>query len=388
MILLNLKVDNVYMFNNFEIDFTYPKKIVNSPIEYEYLAEAPKINYKKINIIMGSNASGKTTLGKLLCDLQNFLLGQNGNFIRHRNDATRPGEVNMLFALLGYIYEYKIVFDGEKIEEKIKKIKLFKSYNFKKVKSKLDKLKYLTEEYEFDVELPVISKLCTNNKIVLGDNLITYAKYFKSTMGFYYRFATFTEKSNAITKMTDTLLKNIEICLKTIDPSIEGVRKSSSRGLSEEEVMDEKGYMIIFKSGERKFVDEGNIRLLENRLSQGTIETVELAEIMSIANEYNTIYLDEQMAYMHTTLSNQIILKLIEDMIPNSQLFITTHNENALDLNIPIHSFMFLVRKEDQIKVVHPEETLKKNDRSLIEYVQNNYFDTNPNLDKLWEIGD
>jgi hypothetical protein len=34
------------MFKDTEIDFTYPKKIKNSTIEGEYLAEFPNINYK------------------------------------------------------------------------------------------------------------------------------------------------------------------------------------------------------------------------------------------------------------------------------------------------------------------------------------------------------
>ena len=33
MIVLNLKLDGIYGFDKFEIDFTYPKKIVNSIIE-------------------------------------------------------------------------------------------------------------------------------------------------------------------------------------------------------------------------------------------------------------------------------------------------------------------------------------------------------------------
>jgi AAA15 family ATPase/GTPase len=50
------------LFKDTEIDFTYPKKIKNSTIEGEYLAEFPNINYKKVCIFMGANASGKTSL--------------------------------------------------------------------------------------------------------------------------------------------------------------------------------------------------------------------------------------------------------------------------------------------------------------------------------------
>ena len=36
MIVLNLTLDRIYGFNDFNINFTYPKKIVNSIIEAEH----------------------------------------------------------------------------------------------------------------------------------------------------------------------------------------------------------------------------------------------------------------------------------------------------------------------------------------------------------------
>ena len=39
MIVLNLQLNGVYGFNNFNINFTYPKKIINSIIEDEFYTE-------------------------------------------------------------------------------------------------------------------------------------------------------------------------------------------------------------------------------------------------------------------------------------------------------------------------------------------------------------
>ena len=39
MIVLNVKLDGIYGFKDFEINFTYPKKVVNSIIEAEHLKE-------------------------------------------------------------------------------------------------------------------------------------------------------------------------------------------------------------------------------------------------------------------------------------------------------------------------------------------------------------
>ena len=37
MIVLNLELDGIYGFDDFKINFTYPKKVVNSIIDDEYL---------------------------------------------------------------------------------------------------------------------------------------------------------------------------------------------------------------------------------------------------------------------------------------------------------------------------------------------------------------
>ena len=77
MIILDLEVDNYYSFKNFHVNFTYPKKIVGSNIQDEYLVDHPNFRYKKVNIIMGANASGKTTLGYMLRSIFNFISRKN-----------------------------------------------------------------------------------------------------------------------------------------------------------------------------------------------------------------------------------------------------------------------------------------------------------------------
>ena len=64
MIVLHLRLDRIYGFDNFEIDFTYPKKIVGSLIGNEHLAGRERFRYRKAIILMGANATGKTSLGK------------------------------------------------------------------------------------------------------------------------------------------------------------------------------------------------------------------------------------------------------------------------------------------------------------------------------------
>lgn len=39
MIIMRVKADNILCFNDFDINMSYPKKIVNSPVENEWLSE-------------------------------------------------------------------------------------------------------------------------------------------------------------------------------------------------------------------------------------------------------------------------------------------------------------------------------------------------------------
>ena len=63
MIIMDIKVDNIYAFKDFHINMSYPKKIVNSTIENEFLEERTNFRYKKVNIIMGTKCNRKNNYG-------------------------------------------------------------------------------------------------------------------------------------------------------------------------------------------------------------------------------------------------------------------------------------------------------------------------------------
>ena len=52
MLIMDIKIDNLYAFKNFHMNMSYPKKIVDSTIPEEYLHDRPNFRYKKLNIIM------------------------------------------------------------------------------------------------------------------------------------------------------------------------------------------------------------------------------------------------------------------------------------------------------------------------------------------------
>lgn len=73
MIVLHLKLDKIYGFGSFEIVFTYPKKVVNSIIETEHLTGRERVRCKKVSVLMSSNTTGKTGLGKALMKIFSFI---------------------------------------------------------------------------------------------------------------------------------------------------------------------------------------------------------------------------------------------------------------------------------------------------------------------------
>lgn len=78
MIIMNLELDNFFAFRNFKLNMSYPKKIVDSSIENEFLTGRENFRYKKVNILMGANATGKTSIGKMLMRIFNFIDKKRG----------------------------------------------------------------------------------------------------------------------------------------------------------------------------------------------------------------------------------------------------------------------------------------------------------------------
>ena len=70
---MDVQIDNFFAFKNFRMNMAYPKKIVNSYIQDEFLEGYPNFRYKKVNILMGSNATGKTSFGQMLMRIFNFI---------------------------------------------------------------------------------------------------------------------------------------------------------------------------------------------------------------------------------------------------------------------------------------------------------------------------
>lgn len=356
MIVMNLELDNLFAFENFNINFSYPKKIVNSTIPNEHLVNKPNFRYKKVNILMGSNASGKTSVGTALREIFNFISRKELERITSKiKNPLKTASFSIDF-LFNEDELYRVSFEYDSNKNTI--VEIFST--------KIGK----NDSYEICIKK--LKPIMTESM-----NYIEKFKYFDGRFGWLFTFP--EQGSNFLVDDTDNIA-NVEILkyiLKTLDPSILDVIKST-------EV--ENTYIIKLKQ-EDLVIQNGEIIKKENILSSGTKEGINLSYVVSsiCKNSHGFYYCDEKFSYIQSDIEVAILSLMIELLKPNSQLFFTTHNLDVLEMNLPIHSFTFL-KKEQKIEVVYPTDIIKKNDKSLRNAVKNDIFGIAPNIDLLFEL--
>ena len=348
MIIMNLELDNIYGFKDFKMNFAYPKKIVGSTIENEHLPLRPNFRYKKVNIIMGGNASGKTTLGKAIRDIFNYIVHKrDSRLFESICDKKNNGKFCIdLVSADNVMYR----FDGEIFPEDKEIIKRIQKASIAKNDSYEICCKKLKESDELD------------KRMKLG-----------------WHFA-LNEGSEAILidKIEKTLrLKVLEKVLQSLDTDIISVEK-----------LDVEDSYVIKKANQDIIVQEGEV-INESKLSSGTVAGIRIADLISsiILRENGFYYCDEKFSYVHSDLEQAFLSVMINKLGEGEQLFFTSHNMDLLDMNLPRHSFSFL-RKREKIEVVYPSEYIKKNDISLRNAMENDVFDVVPSRDKIYGLED
>lgn len=353
MIVMNIELDNLFGFKDFKANFSYPKKLVKSTIENEYLETKPNFRYKKVNILMGANASGKTSFGKALMYIFNFLEKKD---IRSFDDNFLDEKTEVYFLIDFLVNEdvlYRVVCNF--LPKKILSLDVFSS----KI---LD-----NDSYETCVKR--LQKFPVEGNIEKLDKL--------PPMGWLFTFPR-DERSSSLLSDDKSIL-NLDILnavLKTLDTSITEVLKST-------EV--EKSYIIKSKNGD-VFVQNGEA-VDKNFLSSGTKAGLDIAFLISALYEdtHGFYYCDEQFSFIQSDIEKAVLSLMISLLKVNTQLFFTTHNLDILEMKLPIHSFIFL-RKDDKIEIVHPEDKIKKNDISLKNIVKNDVLNISPDINKILSI--
>lgn len=355
MVVMNLELNNLFGFQDFKVNFSYPQKIVKSTVENEYLETKPNFRYKKVNILMGANASGKTSLGKALANIFYFLKRKD---ISSFDDTFLDEKTEAYFSidfLTGDDALYRAVCTFS--PGKILSLDIFSSEIT------------VTDSYETCVKkLKKVSGKEDNEKL---------AGLPQSGWGWLCTLPR-DEKSSSLLK-DDTDILNLTILnavLQTLDTSITEVLQST-------EV--ENSYIIKSKNGDL-FVQNGEV-VDKNFLSSGTKADLDIAFLISAlyGDTHGFYYCDEQFSFIQSDIEQSILSLMISLLKPKTQLFFTTHNVDILEMNLPIHSFMFL-RKDEKIEVVHPEEKIKKNDISLRNVVKNDVLNISPDINKILSI--
>lgn len=367
MIVLDVRLDNFYAFNNFHMNLTYPKKIVGSSIPDEHLLGRPNFRYKKVNIIMGANAAGKTTFGRILMKIFNFMSKMNFDFLTDAiNDAGKPASFTLDMASAHntmYHIDCTVAPAGGKsytakninLEIRSEAIRANDSYE-----SCLKRL--LASPYEhknnFADELGKLDPL---------DWMFEYPRDISRTLSLPNNSKDFC-----------VILENL---LKSLDPAIRKVE--ISKDVKNAYVVRSADKSIILQDGESFDTDF---------LSSGTKAGVEIANVIfSLKNGmYTFYYCDEKFPYVHSDIEKAIVSLVIECLHPNDQIFFTTHNTDILDMGLPKHAFTFLRKNvadaDAPITCVEASSFLKRSTDSLKNAVENDLFSTAPSVDLIFSI--
>lgn len=359
MIVLNLTLKGIYGFNDFNINFTYPKKIVNSIIANECLEGRERFRYKKAIILLGANATGKTSMGKALLRIFRYM---------------RDGNSSPLFEIVtGKKGAFCIDFVNG-------------GYRLQRLSAEIN-----TENHEVEIQyqaadidmMDSYEKCVTKLADCTKDATRTATALTKMVGNVQYRFA-YPEIEKCL-KLTITnkniLLKTLRAVIGTLDPALQDVSLSK----------DLKDTFIIRRDGTEIIIQEGKL-LNQAVLSSGTAEGIDVAMFLAamIAKESSFYYCDEHFSYIQSDIEKRIFGIMLDRIGTNEQLIFTTHNTDMLDLNLPKHSYVFLRKYlEDgiyKVSAISASEVLKRNTDSLRCAVENDVFASLPQDSLLDEL--
>ena len=336
MIVLDLELKEIYGFNDFHINFSYPKKIVNSIIDQEHLKGRERFRYKKAVILMGANATGKTSLGKALLRIFGYM-----------TDGNPTPLYEMVAGDKGY---FSIDFvNGD--------------YRLQRLSAQID-----ASNQEIDIQYQTADI----------DTMDSYEKCVKKLKD---QMIEATRTTTALKKLVSILLKTLRAVIGTLDPTLQDV--SLSRDL--------KDTFIIRRGGTEIIIQEGKL-LNREILSSGTAEGIDVAMFLAAmaTKESSFYYCDEHFSYIQSDIEKRIFGIMLDRIGDDEQLIFTTHNTDMLDLNLPKHSYVFLRKhlEEDmyQVSAVSASDVLKRNTDSLRCAVENDVFDSLPQDSLLNEL--
>ena len=370
MIIMNIKLKNFLIFDDFELCTSYPKKIIGSGIGEEHLDNKPNFRYKKLIVLMGANATGKTALGRILMAIFNFIYFKEYNKITHYIEDNSKDA----FFAIDFVFDSSVLYRV--------------TANFS---AKLDGTGYESDDITVTVKSTDI--LANDNYERCADRLekkdsIDYSNYIEALekvprLSWCFEFPYMPRIGyNVWSDNSETYHTVLKKTLKTLDPRIIDV--VSVEGDKDVYTVVYPHFTVLVKKGE--VVDKGI-------LSTGTVEGIGIAVIIASMKTHRSefYYCDEKFSHIHSEAEKAYLSLFIELLGKNEQMIVTTHNTDILDMNIPKHTFAFLRRDENNdnhISCVFASDYLKKNTDSLKNAVENDVFSSAPDISGIFELGD
>lgn len=395
MIFTRLRFINLYAFADAELNLSYPRKPVNMPLDGEFLFSRPKFYYKKVCVITGGNASGKTSLGRVLCGIQLFLKTKELRQSLRINDKTKDASFEVDFATEDYNHHRLYVRFAPNDEGTY----VIKEINYGSVRIALnDSCLKTTEKLNllFSGKPPSSAEVYFHELDENGETVILEQfKKYKFFGGWYYLLSETKESTAGIAGVNKDLLERI---IRTFDSSIIGVSEMQEPKTEGKDDKPASVFLIRFKNSDSLVVTSKGEITNSDRLSKGTFDAVTLSHFISaIISDHEalknvelipsmTYFLDEKLAFTHSELERMIVALIISKLKENTQFFYTTHNMDIFELDLPVHSFIFIRKTEDNSEFVEASSVLKKNDRSMRSAVVRDIFGVLPDTSLVSEL--
>ena len=376
MILLNLKLNNILSFKDFDINFSYPKKLKKSTVANECLEGLPNFRYKKLNIILGANASGKTSLVKCIWKFLSFLS------IKERSCIDEIINYNCDNS---YIEADIVVFEKEESGEKkydLKRVKIYSNNKTKELKMSISKVD-LNGEDSYEIRKKDLDSIKDNYM-----NYVDCLNLNKISSGWHTVLPATEEGFDLVRFLkldSDEYTFILNQVLKTLDPSILNVTKSLDTN---------DAYVIEHENSGKIIVQNGNFISTIKYLSSGTKYGINIANLLySIKNHLNEIYLiDEQFSYVNSDVEVAILNTMVSLLGEDEQIFFTTHNSNILDIKYPFHSFYFMKKEKVENKTIIKSAcaSLVENRNNVVPktILDNDMLATAPDVNMIYELGE
>lgn len=358
MIIMDVKLNHVYGFDDFHMNFTYPRKLAVDIIGDETLEGRERFRYKKAVILMGTNATGKTSLGRALLKIFSSVKEANEAILRELDHTGTPAQFQVDFVNEGYmLHRFAGTVDGENVSTRY----------------------YTAEIAEMDSYEMAVEKLIDRTDEIGG----SFKALRKAVGSLEFRFA-YPEIETSLRVggvEKAALLKTLRAVIGTLDPTLNDV--SIAKDLKDSFVIRRRGKEIIIQDGKLL-----NRELLSSGTAEGIDVAVFLASMLSYKNCF--YYCDEHFSYIQSDIEKNIFGLMVERLGRNEQLIFTTHNTDMLDLNLPKHAFAFLRKEIDDgeynVTVTFASEFLKRNTDSVKCAMENDVFQSLPDTSLLDEL--